>query len=648
MKKLSIIIVNYNVCYFLEQTLISVKKALSRIDGDVWIVDNNSADNSVEMVKEKFPEFNLIENKVNYGFSKANNQAIRQTNSEYVLLLNPDTVVEENTFEKCISFLDSHPDAGGLGVKMLDGRGNFLPESKRGFPTPWIAFYKMFGLSFLFPKSKKFGKYHLTYLDKDKIHEVEVLSGAFMIVRKSVLDKIGLLDEDYFMYGEDIDLSYRILKSGYKNYYYPETRIIHYKGESTKKTSINYVFIFYKAMIIFAQKHFPDSKAGAFSFLIKIAIYLRAFLSISSRFIQKCSLPFADASLIYAGMYLLKTYWENNHKYVRMPYPPVYMEIIVPIYIGIWLMSIYFFGGYRTFFQPRKIIQGALTGTLIISAVSNFFDDYRFSKALIVLGGILTIACCFLIRMIVNFIRSKKFFTDNSNKKVLIAGLEEECLRVIRTLNAQDYNLEILGFVSQEKSTHKDYWLGKIDRLKEICLLYKPDEIIFCSKGLDTSQIIEWMLAHGEDIPEYKIVPDESNFVIGSNSSNTPGSFYTLDIKLNKTDDEKAKTKRLFDVLIAFFFLLSFPVLMFLVKKPGKFLKNIFKVISGKVSWVGLKNSNTDIQQVKSGIIDPIQGVSSESLDEETVKRLNYLYSRDYTPINDIQLIFRSLRNLGA
>lgn len=647
MKKLSIIIVNYNVCYFLEQTLISVKKALTGIDGEVWIVDNNSADNSVEMVKEKFPEFNLIENKVNYGFSKANNQAIRQANGEYILLLNPDTVVEEKTFEKCISFLDSHPDGGGLGVKMLDGRGNFLPESKRGLPTPWIAFYKMFGFSFLFPKSRKFGKYHLTYLDKDKIQEVEVLSGAFMIIRKSVLDKIGLLDEDYFMYGEDIDLSYRILKGGYKNYYYPETRIIHYKGESTKKTSINYVFIFYKAMIIFAQKHFPDSKAGTFSFLIKIAIYLRALLSISSRFIQKCSIPFAEASLIYTGMYLLKSYWENNHKYVRMPYPPVYMDLIVPLYIGIWLMSIYFFGGYRKLFQPRKIIQGAVTGTLIISAVSNFFDDYRFSKALIVLGGILTIACSFLVRLIINFIKSKKLLADeNYNKKVLIAGREEECLRVIRTLNTQDYNLEILGFVSPDKSINKDYWLGNIDRISEICLLYKPHEIIFCSKGLDTSQIIEWMLAHGEDIPEYKIVPDESNFVIGSNSSNAPGSFYTLDIKLNKIDDEKAKTKRIFDTLIALFFLISFPLLIFWVKNPVKFLRNIFNVISGKITWVGLENK--DAQQGKNGIINPITGISSESLDEETVKRLNYLYSRDYTPINDIQLIFRSLRNLGT
>ncbi|MFI5220084.1 MAG: glycosyltransferase family 2 protein, partial [Bacteroidia bacterium] len=224
--KLSIIIVNYNVKYFLEQCLLSVFKALKEINSEIFVVDNNSVDGSAELIREKFPSIRLISNSDNKGFSKANNQAIRESSGEYVLLLNPDTVVEEDTFSKIISFMDSHPEAGALGVYMIDGKGNFLPESKRGLPSPSVAFYKIFGLSGLFPKSKIFGKYHVGFLDKNKTHEVEVLSGACMMLRKSVLDKIGLLDEDYFMYGEDIDLSYRIIKAGYKNYYFPGTRII--------------------------------------------------------------------------------------------------------------------------------------------------------------------------------------------------------------------------------------------------------------------------------------------------------------------------------------------------------------------------------------------------------------------------------------
>jgi len=219
-------------------------------------VDNNSVDGSEEMVKEKFPGVCFIANKENVGFARANNQAISRSTGEFILLLNPDTVVEEDTFIKCIRFMDEHPEAGAMGVKMLDGKGNFLPESKRSFPTPTVAFYKAFGLSRLFPRSKTFARYHLGHFSENETHEVEVLSGAFMFIRKSAIDKAGLLDENFFMYGEDIDLSYRITQGGYKNYYFAESNIIHYKGESTKKSSVNYVFVFYRAMIIFAKKHF--------------------------------------------------------------------------------------------------------------------------------------------------------------------------------------------------------------------------------------------------------------------------------------------------------------------------------------------------------------------------------------------------------
>src|SRR5690554_5280450 len=199
--KLSVIIVNYNVKHFLEQCLHSVVKASRNIQSEIIVVDNNSVDGSVQLVKKKFPDILLIENQNNLGFSAANNQAIRSSTGKYVLLLNPDTVVEEDTFFKVINFMDAHPEAGGLGVKMIDGKGNFLPESKRGLPTPWVAFCKMFGLSALFPRSRKLGKYHLSYLDNNSIHEVDVLAGAFMLLRKKTLNQIGLLDETFFMYG---------------------------------------------------------------------------------------------------------------------------------------------------------------------------------------------------------------------------------------------------------------------------------------------------------------------------------------------------------------------------------------------------------------------------------------------------------------
>ena len=308
---ISIVIVNYNVKHFLEQCLHSVEKALQNVQGEVFVVDNNSVDGSAQLINEKFPNIQFIQNTENVGFSRANNQAIKLAKGKYVLLLNPDTVVEEDTFEKVLAFMEAHPDAGGLGVKMIDGKGAFLPESKRGLPTPWVAFYKMFGLSRLFPKSRKFGKYHLSYLNKDEVHEIEVLAGAFMLIRKSALDKVGLLDETFFMYGEDIDLSYRIQQGGYTNYYFPETTIIHYKGESTKKGSLNYVKVFYNAMVIFARKHFSGSKASVFALLINMTIYFRALLSVSKRVLQKVYIPVVDALLIFAGFLMITPTWEQ-------------------------------------------------------------------------------------------------------------------------------------------------------------------------------------------------------------------------------------------------------------------------------------------------------------------------------------------------
>jgi len=274
--KLSVIIVNYNVELYLQQCLLSVFQS-KNIDFEVFVVDNNSPDNSCKMVKERFPLVKLIENKCNAGFAKANNQALALSQGEYVLLLNPDTVVAEDTFENVCRFMDENPDAGGLGVKMLDGYGNFLPESKRGFPSPFVAFCKIFGLSGLFPKSHLFGKYHVRYLDENQPHVVDILAGAFMLIRSETLKKIGFLDEKFFMYGEDIDMSYRITLAGYKNYYLPE-RIIHYKGESTHKDTLKYVKIFYESMLIFFKKYYQKS-SFMFTVSIKFAIFFRALLA---------------------------------------------------------------------------------------------------------------------------------------------------------------------------------------------------------------------------------------------------------------------------------------------------------------------------------------------------------------------------------
>ncbi|NQV03146.1 MAG: glycosyltransferase, partial [Bacteroidia bacterium] len=418
--QLSIIIVNYNVKYFVEQCIHSIQKAVNGLTAEVFVVDNNSVDGSVRMIREKFPEVHLIENKDNKGFSKANNQAIRKAEGEYILILNPDTILEDDTLTKCVTFMDEHPDAGGLGVKMIDGKGKFLPESKRGLPSPSVAFFKMFGFSSLFPKSKLFNKYHLGYLDKNKIHEVDILAGAFMMLRKTVLNEIGLLDEEFFMYGEDIDLSYRITKAGYKNYYFPGTRIIHYKGESTKKSSVNYVFFFYNAMIVFARKHFSQKNARIYSTLINFAIYLRATITIVTRFLTRIALLFIDSVLIFGGIWFIKDYWEKHFIFPSGGhYPLLFTFVAVPIYILIWLLSVYLSGGYDRPIRLRKTTQGMVVGTVIILVLYSLLpESYRFSRALIILGAIWGVLSMVAIRFFLHIMNLKEFqINEDKNKR---------------------------------------------------------------------------------------------------------------------------------------------------------------------------------------------------------------------------------------
>jgi GT2 family glycosyltransferase len=278
--KLSVIIVNYNVKYFLEQCLHSVMKAVQELDAEVIVVDNNSTDGSIEYLVPGFPAVIFIKNDSNTGFGKANNHALQSARGEYILFLNPDTIVPEDCFKKCIHFLDANPSAGACGIRMLDGSGLFLPESKRSFPTTAAAFYKLAGLAGLFPSSKKFNKYSLNYLDELSNHIVEVLAGAFMMIKKPVLDRIGGFDEQFFMYGEDIDLSYRMRQAGYENWYFAGSSIIHFKGESTKKESLKYLEMFYRAMIVFVNKHYKGNRAWITRSILKTGIGLRAAASL--------------------------------------------------------------------------------------------------------------------------------------------------------------------------------------------------------------------------------------------------------------------------------------------------------------------------------------------------------------------------------
>jgi len=650
--KISVIIVNYNVKHFLEQCLNSVLESAKHCKTEIFVVDNNSVDGSCAMVKKKFPQVKLIENKNNYGFSYANNQAIKQSAGEYVLLLNPDTVIEEKTLTTICGFMDSHPDAGCLGVKMIDGKGRFLPESKRGLPTPKVAFYKVFGLSALFPKSVKFGQYHLSYLDKDKIHVVDVIAGAFMLLRRETLNKTGLLDETFFMYGEDIDMSYRISLAGYKNYYLPDTTIIHYKGESTKKSSVNYVLVFYNAMIIFAKKHFSKRNAGAYIALIKFAIYIRAAFAILYRFARNIVVPLLDAAIILCGFLLITPIWSNFIFGTDNAYPQDVYYYALSGYIIVWLLSLMFLGGYDKPVKLVNVFKGLLAGTMIILILYSLLPaDLRFSRAVILLGYVWSTILIPFVRFILHYTGRNTFKISLPGKKrVAIVGSKKESHELLLQLNNNNPKIKITAFVNPKNDNSDSYFAGDLSQLNEIIRINKIDEIIFCAKNLQSHQIIETMLRLNNPRLDYKIASPDGFSVIGSNSINTTGELYNIDIN-SIAKPENLRNKRLLDFICSFLLLIFCPILIFIVRKPWIMIKNLFMIFMGFKTFVAYCDyQGVDIgmlPKIKNGVFSPVTVLKNSDISVEIAERLNVMYAKDYKIVQDLTIISKSWRKLG-
>ena len=652
--KLSVIIVNYNVKVFLEQALFSVKNACKNIEAEVFVVDNKSSDDSVAMVKKKFPGVILIVNDQNVGFSKANNQAIRLAKGEYVLLLNPDTLVAEDTFEKCIAFMENDKTIGALGVKMIDGTGTFLPESKRALPTPWVSFCKIFGLSALLPQSALFARYHLGFLSKEENHTVDVLSGAYMFMRKEAIEKAGLLDESFFMYGEDIDLSYRILKAGYKNYYFAETTIIHYKGESTKKGSLNYVRAFYEAMIIYANKHFSESKAGLYSTIINLAIYVKAIFSIGTNLFKVGWMPVFDFILSFAGIYLIKEIWENKIMHNDNYYDDSFLYIFIPLYLIVWLLSAFLLGAYDKPIKSINIIKGIGFGTLILTAAFGLLpNEYRFSRAIILIGALWMVFALFLNRLLYQSInRNESVFKDDDEHKIAIVGYGEEAKRVLTLLNETGVPFSFAGFVSvmpTQTIIDNNSYLCDFEKIEQICELLKIDEIVFCNKSISAKNIIQFMGKNMASI-SYKTIPDDGNNIIGSNSKNTAGDVYAIDVNLKIGRPSERRNKRVLDLFLSLSFLVFLPFYFLVFSKREAVLKNLFYVLLGKKTWVGYILDNElspyRLPKLKEGILNPLDEfiTSKSNLPTAILHKINLQYAKDYSVYNDLMIIYKSIK----
>ena len=618
------------------------------MQAEIIVVDNNSADHSVEYLTPGFPTIQFIANKENLGFAKACNQGLKQAKGEYILFLNPDTIVPEDCFQKCISFFASHPAAGALGIKMLDGSGRFLKESKRSFPSPMTSLYKLFGLSKLFPRSKTFSRYHLGHLDENKNNEVDVLAGAFMMIKKEVLEKVGNFDEIFFMYGEDVDLSYRIQKAGYKNYYFANSNIIHFKGESTRKGTMNYVRMFYNAMSIFVRKHYSGGRAGIFNILIYIAIWTRAALSAVGHFIRRIGLPLIDAGLILLSFWLMKNIWTT---WVRpeTEYEQRLLWIAFPAYTVLYLITAYYAGLYDRWYRRSELIGSTLIATLfLLAAYSLLPERFRFSRGILLFGSLLAFFLISILRWILNWsnvLSSNREKEENAN--TLIIASPEEYKQVVQLMSDAGLGERILGRVAVNEKDESA--VGSWKKLPELYSSIPFREVIFCEGTLSFQDIIENIRLLPKNI-SIKFHASGSSSIVGSDSKDTSGEAVSKENGFKLGNPYNRRVKRLIDVFISFSGLITFPIQLFVVKKPVIFFTNCFAVLFAQKTWVGYATEEKKLPRLRSGIItcNGIVSSASQSLPSESLQMLDYWYARDYEPANDLKLIWKMYRKLGG
>jgi O-antigen biosynthesis protein len=645
--QLSVIIVNYNVKYFLEQCLCSVTKAIFQMEGEIFVVDNYSSDGSKEYFSNKFKQVRFIWHLQNSGFAKANNIAEKIASGKYILFLNPDTIVSEDCFEKCIAFFESHPEAGALGIKMLDGSGRFLKESKRSFPSPLTSLYKLSGLTWLFPGSKVFARYHLGNLDANINHEVDVLAGAFMMVPKKVIETIGNFDEDYFMYGEDVDLSYRIQKGGYKNFYFAESAVLHFKGESTKKGSLNYIKMFYKAMSIFAYKNYGGTKAGFYNFMIQAAILLSAFISTLARGMRWIGMPVIDATIILMSFWVVKLIWSI---YIRreVNYSPNMLIIAFPVFTLVFLAGSYFSGLYDNGYKQSRLNKSTLIAfSVLLSGYALLPETLRFSRGILVFGSLLAYFVMIVMRgWLVKLKVIENSSEGDEHRQTIVVGTEKDFAGAHALMQRAGIDKRVLGRVDVNGITSINA-IGNLSQLTHLLQFYPIKEVIFCEGKLSFKKIIELV----EQIPKHiriKFHAASSASIIGSDNRDASGKFVSTDKIYRLSMPVHRRNKNLIDVLISLLFLFTFPVHLLFQSKPLRFFKNVFDVLFLRKTWVGYALPNNNLPRIKKGVLTTTGVASSlNSLPRQSLESSDKWYARDYAVWQDIVMIRRGYKFLS-
>lgn len=687
---LTVIIVSYNVRDFLEQALTSIRKALRGLNSEICVVDNASVDGSAELVRTHFPDVTLIVNEENLGFARANNLVLKNSEARYFCLINPDTIVQEDTFRTTIDYLNSHDDVGMAGCKILNPDGTLQLACRRSFPTPWIAFSKVVGLSRLFPRSRLFGRYNLTYLDPDQSYPVEAISGSFMVVRREVVEKVGALDEDFFLYGEDLDWCYRIGKAGWKIQYLPATQIIHFKGESSRRSSFDSVRLFYQAMHLFVRKHFSRRYFLLPQWLLLCAIWARAIVSLLGRIYLVLRIPMLDLVLMFAALVLAVFIRFGNLNYI---FSFLYVNIF---YTAIWIICLVAIGCYGDRrYSSSRAGTAILLGFIINSALTFFFKQYGFSRAVVLYSGcinLMTIAGWRIVARVLPRLGMGPFKGTLGRtllrRRTLIVGDCASAAKLLSRLRSQvEGGYEVIGVLNLEDTGSATEIEGvpifySPDQINSIVITQKVQEVIFSTDQIAYDRILRLISRVKKRGTNFKLIPSNLDVIIGKASVDHIDDIPLIDVDYKLHNLWYAAIKRALDIAIATGALLMMsPILLYAIviekhtvrrrQIAGRFsrvvemwelqsahgwrmrLPGLCSVIKGDLSLVGGEirdaGSNADSPlelELKPGLTGMGQLRSTRNLSQEDKEKQTLYYLKNYSPLLDLEILFKSMLKL--
>lgn len=671
---ISVIIVNYKVKEYVANLLNSLERAGNGLELEIFVVDNASGDRSVEYLKERFPNVSYIQNEENVGFGKANNQALKNASGTYTLLINPDTLVSEDTLTTLTHHMKQHPKCGACGCKILNPEGSFAPESRRSVPTIWSAACKVLGLNNLFPNSKLFGEYYLSWIPEDQPSQVPVLSGSFMFWRTSVLKELDGFDEQFFMYGEDIDLCYRIQETDYHIDYVPDTSIIHYKGESTKKGDLKYIRLFNKALYQFFDKQYSTQ----YSFLFKIFIYLSIFLKTVFSFvvsrIKQAKTVFMDLLLLNLSLILGFVIRFSFNMEVILQTDNLQFLWINALFSVLYFISSGIFGLYKKNLHSLSAHMKSVLlsyGTLIL--ITFFARNLAFSR--------LIFAVSFVIGVIFTLIyRIKKINAhqdgDTSRAKfrssrVIVVGDAEQAKSIANKIHTRpDWSYEVLGYVSVTRDESGSEYMGELSQLHELVLAYEADQVFFALKSISYKQMLKEISNLQDTNVVFKLIPDSMDFILGKSKVEYLEAIPLVEVEFDYSKPFNKLLKRSLDLLIClpafgFLFLFLFPSLIFSKKEwihIGKFrfhapirqhpwknrLRLLGYVIKGSLSLVGAPISEPAMSTkdpAKKGVTGLVQISGQRINNKEDAESFELYYLQNYSIWMDLDILIKTVFN---